>query len=460
MKRDVSALRFRFPVVLLAGLLLAAPAVEPIAEPIFRPSEPVFGGRPAESAEPFETGRPSNPEEVFGRPSKSNFWEGSARRVTELAVEALRTSRGDRVEEIHPWLEVKLADNEMWDGALRGLAEEKLARLEMRPLDPQSLRLLSLFKDSDTVAAIHKSHVGRHAQELEPSSLELERLDALFSRLEGRVVILLGHVSHGDFVSEGSGGTVHRIGVGEVEQVARKHDVFLLPLGCESASDASIGAAKPFNSIVAVQRISAASRGAKNLGDFLSSLAGQDLVLRFDPASLSDPSPLDIVDKSSNTKVATVYASIPGAQAAAGIQFPQPPPPPPEPPLWRKWLISWIGLSLVFGWWAVAIWSKGASALITGLARVGRDFFKDRQILAICGLFGVLLVMLAGMRFTDRYGDWAFGVALALSVLLLTALVLHKTLLAWRWLAATLGAVVILGATLALCLYLQSVFPP
>jgi hypothetical protein len=312
---------------------------------------------------------------------------------------------------------------------------------------------LALKRLSDTVAAIHQSHLGRHAQELEPSSLDHGRLDLLFSSLVERVVILLGHVVDGQFVAKGSEGTV-RIDIGEVEQAARRNGVFLLPLGCGSAKGASIGAAKPFNSIVAVGRISNAL-DAGNLGDFLASLAGQDLVLRFDPASLTGPNALDIAVRSSGKTVGTIY--VPRLEASPAAEGE---PPVPALSFWRRWRLYLTGLLLVFAWCVKAVLSQGLRPVVTYLERIGRRLFSDKQILLCVGIFGLPLLMLVGARLSERFGSWALGVSIGLSVLLLVSLFLYKTLLAWRWLAATLGAAFILGATLAVCLSLDSLFPP
>jgi hypothetical protein len=458
---------FRLPVLLLAALLSAAPGGKP---PAYHPPAPAaphpvakVGPKPGLGGfhpilEPGKEAAQRKDVPLAGldsaarggfdpvEPSSAGMPDGA--RPASLPL-ALRESTLNRVEEMRPWLEVKLADSSSWDATIRQIAQRKIARLERRRFDPHSFRLLSFFKDSDTVAAVRNSPLKDLTRELDPEVLDGD-LDLLFSDLSGHTVVLLGHAHAGQFVAAGADGNVHAKNVKEIEAAARRQRVFLLPLGCGSAAEAALGAAHPFNSLVAVGRISNAY-GAQNLGDFLGRIAGPDLVLRFDATSLADVDLVEeikIIEKSSGKVAGEIYIPPSRSSRAPGLDPPSPGNGLGAETSWSaSWFLAALALALFIGFSAL-----GPPGFVDTMADIGNDVLQNvkddaKKPDSNGGCVVPIILIVGGVLFADVAGNWAIwaGIVLGLLYFAGSSVFLQRIHIGRRTAAALGGAILFAG---------------
>lgn len=151
------------------------------------------------------------------------------------------------------------------------------ARWESTEFDSRDLRLLSLVNNSETADAIADSALRNRSIKfdvrLESVPEKQQRLEKLFGREEGHFLVVLGHIEKEEFVTwSESGEELLRVAVAKLEEMAKKHDVRLMLLGCNSAKvSGSTGVAGKFNTIDAVRRLGDAL-SAKTVSDFLALL--------------------------------------------------------------------------------------------------------------------------------------------------------------------------------------------
>ncbi|MBL8262119.1 MAG: hypothetical protein JNM58_06830 [Xanthomonadaceae bacterium] len=111
-----------------------------------------------------------------------------------------------------------------------------------------------------------------------PRRLEHDDIDAFLAQFAGQTVIMVGHIEHRHFVQERSdGGPPLRIEIPALLEAATRHQVMLVPVGCNSASE---GAHFGFTRAISTDEVAALLRaipsGRIAVGELLSAFNAVD----------------------------------------------------------------------------------------------------------------------------------------------------------------------------------------
>ncbi len=147
------------------------------------------------------------------------------------------------------------------------------------------VRLLPLTLDSMTAEAVKTNLPAGNVLNFDLSSIEA--LDSLLVAHRGKTVFPLGHMEGDSFVTRDAGGkTIFKISLGELEALAKKHNVSIFALGCNSASSTSRGGVlNVFNTLDAVNRFQAALSSSDYM-QFFDNLSGDEIFILLDDSVL------------------------------------------------------------------------------------------------------------------------------------------------------------------------------
>jgi hypothetical protein len=158
-----------------------------------------------------------------------------------------------------------------------GAPFDGLDDLNLVPIDPSRLKLISLVLDTATDKAI-----GEVPEEAVGAFDAVNgQLRTLFEAHAGHTLVFVGHVDEetGEYlVEDARGDPLRRIPLSELARLGRELEVNVIPLGCHSGLFGPVGAGTAFNSIAAVKRFGAA-RASRTMYDFLRTLSGNELLL-------------------------------------------------------------------------------------------------------------------------------------------------------------------------------------
>lgn len=146
---------------------------------------------------------------------------------------------------------------------------------------PGDVRLLPLTVDSMTVAAIGEKIPASNTVRFDLSSAEA--LDRSLAAHRGTTVFALGHIENDAFAVKDAGNkVVFSITLAELEASAKRHNIKLFALGCNSAdSTRTVGVLNVFNTLDAVHRYADALT-ATNYMQFFDKLAAEDIFILLD----------------------------------------------------------------------------------------------------------------------------------------------------------------------------------
>jgi hypothetical protein len=177
----------------------------------------------------------------------------------------IKTANGwERVIEVHPGLNFAVKSSRELNDVF-WLMEKKLNK--------DDLRFISLF-DSDDIDIVNNIDKVSGEFHIPLTQLQKQSLDSNFKKLSNRIVFIIGHIEDDAFVVRKADNSIAaKFDVADLEEVAQRHRVTLVLLGCQTAkiSKAS-GFVTPIRDTIIAQGITDALR-AKNYGQMLSSFA-------------------------------------------------------------------------------------------------------------------------------------------------------------------------------------------
>lgn len=158
-------------------------------------------------------------------------------------------------------------------------------------IDPQDIRVASLFVDNATEAQIAGSPAFRKARLSGDAGWIRDERDigALLWQASGKTLVLLAHTEGFDYVIRGPAGEVRaRIPISEVRRLAKAYRVNLIDLGCSNAtrvdnvSQFGFGLLTEYRSTAAVDAVNRAIQDSRTALDFLGAIASDDIKVVID----------------------------------------------------------------------------------------------------------------------------------------------------------------------------------
>jgi hypothetical protein len=164
------------------------------------------------------------------------------------------------------------------------LASSFPRELSARNFEPKNVEFISLVKDSATEVAIDRATLVKERRVGGDQPITtLPAVEKMFQQAKGKTVVLLGHVEGGHFVIRNAKNeSVGSLPIAAVREAARKNDVELIDLGCNTAREVNkeslgLGVATRFNSVDAVNAFNRALGRSRNYADFFENLTSQGL---------------------------------------------------------------------------------------------------------------------------------------------------------------------------------------
>ncbi|MEE9338555.1 MAG: hypothetical protein V3U87_10775 [Methylococcaceae bacterium] len=155
-----------------------------------------------------------------------------------------------------------------------------ISALSIKTYSPRKTKFLSLIVDSSTEKAITNSQL--NIINIKPTAELLSQVKQQLSQMSGETLIILGHVEKSSYVVRNStGNKIAELPISELRRLANLNKVQLIDVGCNTAGVSSrnsegIGIAARFNSLQAVELISAAHLSSKNYADFLYKMSSKE----------------------------------------------------------------------------------------------------------------------------------------------------------------------------------------
>jgi hypothetical protein len=177
----------------------------------------------------------------------------------------IKTANGwERVIEVHPGLNFAVKSSSELNNVF-WLMEKKLNK--------DDLRFISLF-DSDDIDIVNNIDKVSGEFHIPSTQLQKQSLDSSFKKLSNKIVFIIGHIEDDAFVVRKADNSIAaKFDVADLEEVAQRHRVTLVLLGCQTAKvSRASGFVTPIRDTIIAQGITDALR-AKNYGQMLSSFA-------------------------------------------------------------------------------------------------------------------------------------------------------------------------------------------
>lgn len=161
---------------------------------------------------------------------------------------------------------------------------EKLSEIKF---SADNFAFLSFENDSRTLEAIKNSKEIKKADlGLRPPPHTIAQLEKAFERAAGKRMILVGHFADGGFLIRDAQGNIQaNFNIFKVRELAQKHNVELIDLGCKTINtakngkikDIGIGVAVEFGSEKAVRLLEKALDNSSNYAEFFENLTSTGL---------------------------------------------------------------------------------------------------------------------------------------------------------------------------------------
>ncbi|WP_281559099.1 hypothetical protein [Thalassomonas sp. RHCl1] len=159
-----------------------------------------------------------------------------------------------------------------------------VAQLRSKLFNSKNVNIVSLVKDSATARAFKESKfLSKNVKQ--PDGLETKvALRNQIKDSRGKTLIVVGHVEGKKFVTrDEAGNMVFDYDVADLHTLAKKNNVQLIALGCETAKNVDLattgsGVVKKFNTVDAVSNLEAAFSSSKNYAEFFENLTSPDLM--------------------------------------------------------------------------------------------------------------------------------------------------------------------------------------
>ena len=160
---------------------------------------------------------------------------------------------------------------------------------ETRRFDRNDVRLLLLSVDSTTDALVKEKIPAANTISFDMTSKE--SLERSLSNHRNKTVFPLGHIEGDAFVVRDAGNKVlFEIPLTELNDIAKKYDVTMFALGCNSAkATRTAGVLNTFNTVDAVHRFATAMSSSATYIDFFHKLASDDVFILLDDSLGGDP---------------------------------------------------------------------------------------------------------------------------------------------------------------------------
>lgn len=178
--------------------------------------------------------------------------------------------------------------------------EEFSTALSKRSINTTSVKVVSLFIDSATDAALKSSSLLRSSRLGGPNNILKSESDVakIFAQAKGSTVVLLGHVEGSDYVVRTGNNAIQlQVPIERMRAIARENQVSLIDIGCNTAkaiqSEAfGLGVMTKYGSVEAVKSIEKALNSSKNLEEFLTNISSEGLKIVIEPSYLQGQSEL------------------------------------------------------------------------------------------------------------------------------------------------------------------------
>jgi hypothetical protein len=162
-------------------------------------------------------------------------------------------------------------------------ARAAVARLKQSELTRDNIRILSLVHDSSTEQRLAASDLSQFVVEHDVDRIQIDAIRKILRRHAGRSLIVLGHVEEGSYVVRSADGrrVIFSIELSDLRAMAKEEHVQLIDVGCRTGAEldlelTSVGVINKFNSLVALDRISAGLAKAGNFAEFFRAVAGSE----------------------------------------------------------------------------------------------------------------------------------------------------------------------------------------
>lgn len=219
----------------------------------------------------------------------------SAGVLDKPAEDALSRSKAGRQADVFldaPFLQVRLADEPEFDGAIRVVAQRRIRSMLSEPLRIQDVHVFNFVRGTATEEAYRALPARARPASLAPLRAALQSdglisapdLRAGMAPLRGKVLFFVGHIES-DGVLQRSNGNQRstRISTEMLTNAAWDSGVELLILGCHSARYAPIGTVRTVNSLEAMNWVRrAVSAPIDDHFDLLKRYTSADNVHTFD----------------------------------------------------------------------------------------------------------------------------------------------------------------------------------
>ena len=160
--------------------------------------------------------------------------------------------------------------------------------LRARPLSVDSIRFVSLVRDTGTENAISRTQKLGRVRVGSGSITNMSQIEDAIKSAKGRTIVLLSHVEGTNFVvRDPAQRIVLSAPVIKVRELASKYNVELIDLGCQTAQQIEadslgFGVTTKFNTVSAVQALDEALGTSTNYSEFFDKLTSQHLKVVID----------------------------------------------------------------------------------------------------------------------------------------------------------------------------------
>lgn len=220
---------------------------------------------------------------LFTHPRFKHLDFSNARNVKIIGTDGVvRPTRQMRLssDEVHRFVQ----HDKLYVRATEPNAAKVVRSFAAKPFRQNDVRVISMVTDRATNQKMTELIPETNRVSFDWSAAN--EMENVMAANRGRTLIFIGHVENGSYIVLDANNSVVllTIPLSQLESMAKRHDVTLYALGCNSAGNAGVGVADVFNTVEAVQGVSAALQTSGTHFQFVNRLSSPDLPLVIDDA--------------------------------------------------------------------------------------------------------------------------------------------------------------------------------